>query len=337
MASLDDIRKKLLEQENNRSGKSNKKFENSDNSTFPFWNVADGEESTLRFLPDKDPNNTFFWVERELINIPFTGVIGAEDEDKPVTVTVPCVEMWGRQCPIHQELRPWYKQGDKELEKLASLYWKKRTYLFQGFVRKSKLVEDNPPESPIRKFWLKPQVYNMIKAILLDTEVTSSPTNYEQGFDFHVVKGKKGNFADYSSSRWSRNSTPLTQEERDAIDKYGLYNLKDFLPKEPTQEEVDVMFDMFQVSLEGGKYDPVKWGRFFKPKGLIITSDANNKTSTSSAPVQHEVEVESSIDFSAQSAQEKPKEEVMVSSQAAEPKAQTANDILAMLKNRKQS
>lgn len=336
MASLDDIRKKLMEQESKRSGKSNKKFENSDNSTFPFWNVADGDESVLRFLPDKDPNNTFFWAEREMINIPFSGMIGAEDEDKPVTVTVPCVEMWGKQCPIHQEIRPWYKQNDKELEKLASVYWKKRSYILQGFVRKTKLAEDNVPENPIRKFWLKPQVFNMIKAILLDQEVTSSPTDKESGFDFRIVKGKKGNFADYSTSQWSRNSSPLTQEERNAIDHYGLFNLADYLPKEPTEEETAVIFDMFNVSLEGGKYDPVKWSKYFRPKGVQFTKDADSTPSTQQAVKQEApvVAVDDDIPFTAPATAQVQVTEASVST-SEQPKAQTANDILAMLKNRK--
>jgi hypothetical protein len=335
MASLDDIRKKLMEQESKRSGKSNKKFENSDNSTFPFWNVADGEESVLRFIPDKDTNNTFFWAEREMINIPFSGVIGAEDEDKPVTVTVPCVEMWGRQCPIHQEIRPWYKQNDKELEKLASVYWKKRSYLLQGFVRKTKLVEDNAPENPIRKFWLKPQVFNMIKAILLDQEVTTSPTDFEGGLDFKIIKGKKGNFADYSTSQWSRNSSPLTQEERDAISTHGLYNLADYLPKQPTEEETAVIFDMFNVSLEGGKYDPVKWGKYFRPKGVMLTKDAEQASpSTQQAVRETTVTVNDTIPFT-ETVQAQVSEPVVASTTSEQPKVQTANDILAMLKNRK--
>jgi len=57
MASLAEIRAKLKAAEskgsdNNRSG--------GDKSIYPFWNLKEGGESTLRFLPDGNQDNTFF-------------------------------------------------------------------------------------------------------------------------------------------------------------------------------------------------------------------------------------------------------------------------------------
>ena len=68
---------------------------------YPFWNITEGTSATLRFLPDGDPNNTFFWTERQMIRLQFPGVKGGEM--KPTTVQVPCMEMWGEQCPVHNE------------------------------------------------------------------------------------------------------------------------------------------------------------------------------------------------------------------------------------------
>ena len=56
MASLAEIRAKLKEQESRTSGGSS----GGDNAIFPFWNMKEGETSTLRFLPDGDESNTFF-------------------------------------------------------------------------------------------------------------------------------------------------------------------------------------------------------------------------------------------------------------------------------------
>lgn len=356
MASLEEMRKKILEMENKRSNAPTKKT-NQDNRFYPFWKAPDGEEVSVRFLPDGDTNNTFFWAERELINIPFSGVIGAEDEDKPVTVKVPCVEMWpGRKCPIHQELRPWYKQNDPELEKLASVYWKKKTYLYQGFVRSSKLVEQETPENPIRLFWVKPQVHKLIKPIIMDKDVVESPTHYQYGLDFYINKEKNGQWHNYASSRWSRATSPLTQDELDAIEKYGLYNLREFLPKEPTDEEAQIMFDMFTVSLEGGKYDPEKWGAFYRPRGLVILGDNRTNNSHNAAvdddddgdtspqievPMKKTVSVPvtQNVAVNSKPAEEEPKS---VSVEMKEPapvadassKPQTANEILAMLRKR---
>ena len=64
MASLAEIRAKLKEQENRTSGGNTG---GGDNSIYPFWNMKEGEQATLRFLPDGDDSNTFFWKERLVI------------------------------------------------------------------------------------------------------------------------------------------------------------------------------------------------------------------------------------------------------------------------------
>ena len=56
MATLAEIRAKLQEQEVKRSPNSS----GGDNAIYPFWNIPEGTTATLRFLADKDPNNTFF-------------------------------------------------------------------------------------------------------------------------------------------------------------------------------------------------------------------------------------------------------------------------------------
>ena len=73
MASLAEIRAKLKSQEVNRSTSST----GGDNAIYPHWNIAEGSEAVLRFLPDKDTTNTFFWTERNMIKLPF-----ADEEDR---------------------------------------------------------------------------------------------------------------------------------------------------------------------------------------------------------------------------------------------------------------
>ena len=55
MATLAEIRAKLQEQEVKRSPNSS----GGDNAIYPFWNIPEGTTATLRFLSDKDPNNTW--------------------------------------------------------------------------------------------------------------------------------------------------------------------------------------------------------------------------------------------------------------------------------------
>jgi hypothetical protein len=72
MASLQEIRAKLASMENN--SKTNSSSTGGDNAIYPHWNIDEGTSTTLRFLPDADTNNTFFWVERQMIRLTFPGV-----------------------------------------------------------------------------------------------------------------------------------------------------------------------------------------------------------------------------------------------------------------------
>jgi hypothetical protein len=265
MASLAEIRAKLQassQQGANSSG--------GDNAIYPHWNIAEGNTATVRFLPDGDNSNTFFWVERAMINLPFAGIEG-ETNSKPVTVQVPCMEMWGESCPILTEIRPWFKVGDKALEDKAKGYWKKKSYLFQGFVVDSKLQEDGKvPENPIRRFIISTQIFNIIKAALMDPEMEESPTDYVRGVDFRITKTTKGQYADYSTSNWARRERAIGEGEQAAIKQFGLFNLKEFLPKKPTDVEIKVMKEMFEASVNGEAYSPERWSQYFKPKNYQV-------------------------------------------------------------------
>ena len=145
MASLADIRARIAAQDNKTNNKSSNT--QSDNSIYPHWNIDEGTTATVRFLPDANGSNTFFWVERQLIKLPFNGVKG-DPNIKQTIVQVPCIEMYGtgETCPVLAEVRPWYK--DETLKEMANKYWKKRSYIFQGFVRQNPLGDDSTPVSP---------------------------------------------------------------------------------------------------------------------------------------------------------------------------------------------
>lgn len=261
MASLAEIRAKLKEQENRSAGGSI----GGDNAIYPFWNMNEGEQVTLRFLPDGNPNADFFWVERLMIKLPFAGVKG-ETDSRPVQVQVPCMEMYGESCPILNEVRGWFK--DPSLEDMGRKYWKKRSYIFQGFVVDNPLKEDTTPENPIRRFIIGPQIFQLIKAALMDPDMEELPTDYTAGVDFRLSKGSKGGYADYGASNWARRERPLNDAEMNAINTHGLFNLSDFLPKKPTDVELKVLTEMFEASVDGEAYDADRWGQYFRPAGM---------------------------------------------------------------------
>jgi len=233
--------------------------------------MEEGQSATLRFLPDGNTKNTFFWVERAMIRLPFNGVKG-EMESKQVFVQVPCVEMWGDACPVLAEVRTWFK--DKSLEDMGRKYWKKRSYLFQGFVRENPIADDKTPDNPIRKFIIGPQLFTLIKGALMDPELEELPTDLMRGLDFRITKTQKGGFADYNSSKWARKESALTEAEQAAIETHGLYDLSTFLPKRPGDVELKVIKEMFEASVDGQPYDTERWGQYFRPAGVAAPGGA---------------------------------------------------------------
>jgi hypothetical protein len=79
MATLAEIRAKLQAQETKSSGGDRPV---GDNAIYPFWNLEQGKESTVRFLPDGNSDNTFFWAERLMIKLPFAGIKGETDSNQ---------------------------------------------------------------------------------------------------------------------------------------------------------------------------------------------------------------------------------------------------------------
>jgi hypothetical protein len=330
MASLSEIRARIAAQENKSQNKNT--TAQGDGATYPHWNMDEGLTATIRFLPDADSKNTFFWVERQIIKLPFNGVKG-DPNMKRVEVQVPCMEMYGDVCPILAEVRPWYK--DESLKEMANKYWKKRSYLFQGFVRQNPLGDDKTPANPIRRFIISPQIFTIIKSSLMDPEMEELPTDYMRGLDFNIKKTSKGGYADYSTSNWARKESALTEAEQSAIEAHGLFNLADFLPKKPTDAELRVIKEMFEASVDGQPYDVERWGAYYKPFGVEAPAGATAATTqaapTVAAPATAPV-AESTPPFDAD-------EPVQASSPVEVPKtsgtsSDKAQDILAMIRAR---
>lgn len=320
MATLAEIRAKLKAESDKSSG-----GQSLDNSVYPHWNIPDNSTVTLRFLPDADSKNDYFWVERNMIKLPFNSIKGQKDS-KPLTIQVPCVEMWNETCPILTEVRTWFK--DKSLEDMGRKYWKKRSYLFQGFVNDSPLQEETTPENPIRRFLMGPQLFNIIKSALMDPEMEELPTDYKRGLDFRVTKGAKGGYADYGTSTWARRERPLGESEMSAIDKYGLYNLKDFLPKKPTADELVLIKEMFEASVNGDAFDSDKFGAFNRGYSAKKT-DHSDEESAPSKPELRTVETKAEV---------KTESKVESAAEVSEPKKTSSNaraeDILKMIRDR---
>ena len=330
MASLAEIRAKLKEQE---AGNNNRSSGGGDNSIYPFWNIKEGESATLRFLPDGDQDNTFFWKERLVIKLPFAGIKG-ETDSRPVQVQVPCMEMYGESCNILQEVRGWFK--DASLEDMGRKYWKKRSYIFQGFVTDNPLTDDNTPENPIRRFIIGPQIFQIIKQALMDPDMEELPTDYTAGVDFRLNKTSKGGYADYGTSNWARRERPLDDAEMNAVNTHGLFDLGDFLPKKPDATAQKVMQEMFEASVDGEAYDPERWSNYFRPAGMQArTGDPQVAASPAATATSRSPEAPATPAPVAEAAPTAAPEATPAPAAEAAPEAGgNAQDILAMIRSR---
>jgi len=335
MASLAEIRAKLKAQEAKAGGN---RGPQGPNPIYPFWNIKEGENATMRFLPDGNPNADFFWAERLMIKLPFAGIKG-ETDSRPVQVQVPCMEMYGDNCGILAEVRGWFK--DSSLEDMGRKYWKKRSYIFQGFVTDNPITDDEAPENPIRRFIIGPQIFQIIKAALLDPDMEELPTDYTAGVDFRLNKTSKGGYADYGTSNWARRERPLSDVEMQAINTNNLFNLSDFLPKKPDATAIKVMQEMFEASVDGEAYDPDRWSNYFRPAGMQARTGDPQKaaspqaTATSqSAPVAPAVTTPTEAPFAADVAVAEAAIAAPVAAPAEAAPAGGASDILAMIRAR---
>jgi len=228
------------------------------------------------------------------------------------------------------EVRTWFK--DKALEDMGRKYWKKRSYIFQGFVRENPLGDDKTPENPIRRFIIGPQIFATIKSALMDPELEELPTDLLRGLDFRVSKTAKGGYADYSTSKWARKESALTEAEQAAVDKHGLFDLSTFLPKKPSEVEVRVIKEMFEASVDGQSYDTERWGQYFRPAGVNAPAGSvAHVDEDTPAPVAKSAPGPAS---SFDDEDDGPTPATASAPVEAKPSTQKAEDILAMIRAR---
>jgi hypothetical protein len=213
-------------------------------------------------------------------------------------------------------------------------YWKKRSYIFQGFVRENPLSDDKTPENPIRRFIIGPQIFTVIKGALMDPELEELPTDLLRGLDFRISKTSKGGYADYNTSKWARKESALTEAEQAAIETHGLYDLSTFLPKRPGEAEVRVIKEMFEASVDGQSYDTERWGQYFRPAG--VNAPAGGATPATAFVDGHGDVQEVAVKPAPAATSDFDDEEPAVASAPVEakPSTQKAEDILAMIRAR---
>ena len=263
-------------------------FEKKPDAFLAHWNIPENTAFGLRFLPDGNQNADYPWKERRMINLTFSGIKGGEQ--KPVRITVPCNEMWGpvNSCPVLAELRTW-DWNDQTMKDIASKYWPKKSWIMQCFIApgSENIVQDDmAPENPIRRVIVNKEIFDLVYQIYVNDEVEHLPVDYVHGRDFNIMKTKNGGgFAEYNKSAYKFSERALNAQELEAIEKFGLFDLSDFMPKQPTAEELNAIKEMFEASIDGEQYDPERWAQYYRPAGVPApSSNGNSHSKPSESP-----------------------------------------------------
>lgn len=237
MRSLNDL-KNVFGNEDNKDNR-----ENTNTGYYPFWNMKTGQRAVVRFLPDADENNERgFLVEKVFHNLTINGQ----------RKMVPCLSMYGDDCPICKLSQEYYKAKD---EVNGKKYWKKKQYMAQVLVVEDPLEADATTgenhEGKVRLLSLGYQIYNIIKEAFKSDELEVAPFSYEGGYDFIIKKSEQGQYASYAVGTKFMNKQRDLSEEEIGIVEEGLIELSTVLPKHPGIEKVEAML---QADLNGEDY-----------------------------------------------------------------------------------
>ena len=210
---------------------------------YPFWNMKAGQRAVVRFLPDaNEDNERGFLVEKVFHNLTINGQ----------RKMVPCLSMYGEDCPICKLSQEYYKAKD---EVNGKKYWKKKQYMAQVLIVEDPLEADATTgenhEGKVRLLSLGFQIYNIITEAFKSDELEVAPFSYEGGYDFVIKKTEQGQYASYAVGTKFMNKQRDLSEEEIGVAEEGLIDLSTVLPKNPGFDKVEAML---QADLNGEDY-----------------------------------------------------------------------------------
>ncbi len=216
------------------------KADRSDNSTgsnnyYPFWLMQNDQRAIVRFLPDLDENNSRgFLVEKVFHNL----VINGQKKK------VPCLTMYGEDCPICKVSQKYYAAKDEENGKK---YWRKKQYIAQALVVEDPLPADSETgethQGKVRYIALGWQLYSIIKEAFAGDDLETIPYDLEDGNDFVIKKSEQGKYSTYNlGSKFKNASRELSEEELAIVDE-GSVVLETLLPANPGFDSIQSQLD----------------------------------------------------------------------------------------------
>lgn len=213
---------------------------------YRFWDMNLEESCTVRLLPDANEDNPMeFMVEKLMHNLQING------ERK----SVPCLTMYGEECPICKVSSAFYEEEGKESPN-GKKYWRKKQHILQALVKQDPLPV-NPEtgensEGKVRLLNISYQIFNVLKAALTSGDLEALPYDMREGYDFVIKKTQQGDWDKYDiGTNFVRRVSSLTEDEI-AMCEEDMVDLATLIPAKPDLARVEAMLN---AALTGEHYD----------------------------------------------------------------------------------
>jgi len=234
--SLEALQSAFSDENKGRKNSSAGKFYN-------FFNMDFDESCTVRFLPDANESNPKgFLVEKKMHRLEINGE----------TETVPCLTMYGEECPICQTAKAFYDEGDEDNGKK---FYRSLNHVAQVLVKKDPIEYDDANdtcEGKVKGISVSYQIFSVMKQAINDGELEAPPCDYEEGCDFTIKKTKNGKWAKYDlGTKFAKRETALTEEEIELAEE-GMVDLSTLLPEKPSLAKIEAKLE---AALTGNVYE----------------------------------------------------------------------------------
>jgi len=216
------------------------------NNYYRFWDMKTDERAVVRFLPDTNKDNPLgFMVEKLMHTLEINGE----------TKSIPCLKMFGEECPICKVSSAYYKDEGKGSVN-GKKYWRNKQHIVQVLIVEDPLAPDPETgennEGKVKFLNMGYQLYSVIKEAFESGELDNIPYLYEGGCDFIIKKSDLGGRAKYDvGSKFARRSSDLTEDEVAAAED-EMVDLSTLLPASPGLEKVE---SMLEAALTGASYE----------------------------------------------------------------------------------
>jgi len=243
---------------------------------YPFWNMNDGEEAIVRFLPDKnEDNDEGFMLEKFVHKFTING--------QYKTVLCP-KHHGGGKCPACDISAEYYDADDKASGKK---FYRDMNHIARAVIVADPLDKDAEGKDNVGKIMtinLSFQVYNAIINSFNDLE--DYPFDYENGCNFiitkQMVKDGEKSYANYSFSKFARKETPISKYIKEEDIK--LLDLTTLLPKVATVEEMETYLEAAIQGADNDSTAPKKSdsiGALKDKLGTVTDAPAEKETASS--------------------------------------------------------